>query len=131
MNDPLEVIADACYLCSRFGLRASATVTDDLRKSDDGFYFIPVEEVTAYHPLEAALHCEDVRSGDWNEDVATRLGVSAQWIEGFIAGFAQAGEASADQDYRQGYLTAEELRQSRAGLFREPGDYGEVRRRRT
>jgi hypothetical protein len=122
MNDTLEIIADACYLCFRFGLRASATVTDNLRQSHEGWYFVPVEKVTAYHLLEAALHCEDVRSGDWKEDVATRLGVSAAWIEGFIAGFAQAGEKSADQDYIQGYLTAEELRQSRAGMFRNRGD---------
>jgi hypothetical protein len=131
MNDPLEIIADGCYLCFRFNLRASASFTGNLRRSDEGFYFLPVDEVTAYHPLEATLHCEDVLTGDWKADVATRLGVSASWTEGFVAGFAQAEESSADQDYIQGYLTAMELRQSRAGLFREPGDYGEVRRRRT
>jgi hypothetical protein len=125
MNDPLEVIADACYLCFRFGLRVSGSVTGNLRKSDEGFYYVPVEGVTTYHPLKAALHCEGVRSGDWKVDVATRLGVSAQWIEGFIAGFAQAEEASADQDYVQGYLAAVELRQSRPGLLRVPGDHGE------
>lgn len=118
MNDPLEVIADACCLCFRFSLRVSASITGNLRKSDEGFYYVPVEEVTTYHPLEAVLHCEDVRSGDWKDDVATRLGVSAAWIEGFILGFAQAGELSADQDHIQGYLTAEELRQRWPGLFR-------------
>lgn len=118
MNDPLKIIEDACYLCFRFGLRASASVTGDLRRSDEGFYYIQVEEARAYHPLEAALHCEDARSGSWKADVATRLGVSAAWIEGFIAGFAQAGEASTNHDYIQGYLTAEQLRQSRPGLFR-------------
>jgi hypothetical protein len=121
MNDPLEIITDACNLCFKFGLRASASVTGNLRKSDEGFYYVPVDEVTAYHPLEAALHCEDVLSGDWKEDVATRLGVSAEWIEGFIAGFAQAGEKSTDQDYIQGYLTAEELRQRRPRLPMEEG----------
>jgi hypothetical protein len=126
MNDPLEIIADACYLCFRFGLWASATVPGNLRKSDEGFYYVPVEEVTAYHPLEAALHCADVCSGDWKEDAATRLAVSAAWIEGFIAGFAQAEEASTESDYVQGYLAAEELRQSRPGLFRVRSDQGKV-----
>jgi hypothetical protein len=126
MPDPLEAIADACCLCFRFGLRSSATVTGNLRKSDEGFYYLPVEEVTTYHPLEAALHCEDARSGSWKADVATRLGVSAPWVEGFIAGFAQAEESSTDQDHIQGYLTAMELRQSRAGMFRDRGDQGEV-----
>jgi hypothetical protein len=118
MSDPLEIIADACYLCFRFGLRVSARVTGNLRKSDEGYYYLPVEEVTAYHPLEAALHCEDTHTGDWKVDVASRLGVSVAWLDGFNAGFAQTGELSADQDYRQGYLTAEELRHSRPGLFR-------------
>lgn len=58
--------------------------------------------------------------------MTTRLGVSAEWVEGFMAGFAQVGEASTDSDYVQGYLAAEELRQSRPGLFRVRSDQGEV-----
>ena len=99
MNNSLELILDGCYLLFRFGLRASASITGTLRASGDGFYFVPVEEVTAYHPLEAALHCQDVLTGDWKADVAIRLGVSAEWVEGFIAGFAQAGEASSDREF--------------------------------
>lgn len=118
MNDPLEIITDACYLCFRFGLRVSARITGNLTKHGDGFYFVPVEEVTACHPLEAALHCEDVLSGDWREDVVARLNVSGEWIAGFIAGFAQVGETSTQPDYVQGYLAAGELLQRRPGLFR-------------
>jgi hypothetical protein len=81
MHDPLEIIPDGCYLLFRFGLRSSATLTGNLRQSHEGWYFVPVEEATAYHPLETALHCEDARSGSWKADVATRLGVSAAWIE--------------------------------------------------
>ncbi len=131
MNDPLDFIEEGCYLAFRFGLRASARVTGNLRKSDEGFYYVPVGEVTTYHPLEAALHCQDVLTGDWKADVASRLRVSAEWVEGFIAGFAQAGEESTNQDYIQGYLTAVELRQNRAGMFRDRGDQGGVGRGRT
>jgi hypothetical protein len=52
---------------------------------------------------------EDGKSGERASD--DEAGVSEEWIAGFIAGFEQAGEGSTDQDYRQGYLTAEELRQ--------------------
>ncbi len=114
MTDPFQVIKDACYLCCKFGLRGSSTVTGNLKTHGDGFYYVAVDEATHYHPLEAALHCEDVRTGDWKADVATRLGVSAAWVEGFLAGFAQTGEHSTDQDYIQGYLAAEELRQHRS-----------------
>ena len=61
---------------------------------------------------------EPVRSGDWRADAAARLGVSDEWVEGFLAGFAQAGEKSAEPEYVQGYLTAEELHQRRPDLFR-------------
>jgi hypothetical protein len=110
-------------------LRASTTPTDSLETTHGCYGFH--KEATTYHPLESVLVGEDVRSGDWKADVATTLGMSAEWVEGFMAGFALAGEASAGQDYRQGYLTAEELRQRRPGLFRVPGDRAEVGRRRT
>ena len=46
-------------------------------------------------------------------DVATALGVDAQWVSGFLDGFAQEPESSADGEYLQGYLTGEELRTAR------------------
>ena len=39
------------------------------------------------------------------EDVATTLGVDAQWVSGFLDGFAQEPESSTDGEYIQGYLT--------------------------
>jgi hypothetical protein len=126
MDDPFKIIEDGCYLMFRFGLRASVSTTGNLRVSGDGFYYIPVEEVSRYHPLEAVLHCQDILSGAWKADVATRLGVSVAWVDGFIDGFARAGEASVDQDYIQGYLAAEELRQRRLSLLRVWGERPEV-----
>jgi hypothetical protein len=109
MTDPLAIIADGCYLAWRFMLRASTTPTDSLETTHGCYGFR--KEATTYHPLESVLVGEDVRRGDWKEDVAIKLGVSPAWIDGFIAGFAQGGGESTNQDYIQGYLTAEELRQ--------------------
>jgi hypothetical protein len=52
-------------------------------------------------------------SGDWRDDVASALGVDAQWVSGFLDGFAQEPESSTDGQYVQGYLTAEQLRTAR------------------
>jgi hypothetical protein len=52
-------------------------------------------------------------SGDWRQDVTTLLGVDAQWVSGFLDGFAQEPESSTDAEYVQGYLAAEELRTAR------------------
>jgi hypothetical protein len=66
-----------------------------------------------YHPLEAVL-VDVAASGDWQEDVAATLGVDAQWVSGFLDGFAREPESSADGEYTQGYLTAEQLRTARS-----------------
>lgn len=121
MADPLELIQKGCELCFKFLLRASISLTGNLKKSGEGFFYIPMDEVKTYHPLEAALHCEPVLTGDWKADVATKLGVSHAWIDGFIDGFARADEKSSDQDYLQGYLTAEELPQRWPSMLRLPG----------
>jgi hypothetical protein len=52
-------------------------------------------------------------SGNWRQDVATALGVDARWVNGFLDGFAQGPESSADGEYVQGFLTAEQLRTAR------------------
>jgi hypothetical protein len=118
MIDPLDQIEQACYLAFRLLLRPSTTPTDCL-SVQDGFYCFR-DQARDYHPLQAVLVSEDATTGDWKSDAAAKLGVSAEWLDGFMDGFAEIGETRTDQDYRQGYLTAEELRQRRPGLFRLP-----------
>ena len=107
--DPLEVITEGCWLAVRFGLQVSPVPTGNLRALD-GLYAFGAG--TTYHPLEATL-VGTAASGDWRQDVATALGVDAQWVSGFLGGFAQEPESSADGEYLQGYLTAEQLRIAR------------------
>ncbi len=76
----------------------------------EGVYFFGAAK--EYHPLEAVL-VDVAASGDWREDVATTLGVNAQWVSGFLDGFAQGPESSTDGEYIQGYLCAEEVRTTR------------------
>lgn len=107
--DPLEVITEGCWLAVRFGLRVSPVPTGNLRVVE-GLYTFGVGKT--YHPMEATL-AGTVASGDWQQDVATTLGVDAQWVSGFLDGFAQVPESSTGAEYIQGYLTAEELRTTR------------------
>ena len=107
--DPLEIITEGCWLAVRFGLRVSPVATGNLRV-EGGVYTFGARK--AYHPLEATL-VGTPASGDWRQDVATALGVDGQWVSGFLDGFAQGPESSADGEYTQGYLTAEELRVTR------------------
>jgi hypothetical protein len=107
--DPLEVITEGCWLALRFGLRVSPAPTGNLRVSD-GLYTFGAG--TTYHPLEAAL-AGTAASGDWQQDMATALGVDAHWITGFLDGFDQRPESSTGAEYIQGYLTAQELRIAR------------------
>jgi hypothetical protein len=107
--DPLEVITDGCWLAVRFGLHVSPVLTGNLRLVE-GVYTFGVGKT--YHPLEATL-AGAAASGDWKQDVATVLGVDAQWVSGFLDGFAQEPESSTDGEYLQGYLTAEQLRSAR------------------
>jgi hypothetical protein len=100
--DPLEVITDGCWLALRFGLRVSPVPTGNLRVVE-GVYSLGVGKT--YHPLEAVL-VDVATSGVWREDVATALGVDAQWVSGFLDGFAQDPESSTDAEYVQGFLTA-------------------------
>jgi hypothetical protein len=122
MADPLDLIEQGCYLAFRLMLRASVTPTGSLETTHGCYGFR--QGATAYHPLEAVLVGEDARSGGWKVDAADRLGVSFEWVEGFLAGFAQAGENSTGPDFIQGYLTAEELRQRRPSLFKPWRDEG-------
>ncbi len=105
----LEKITDGCWLALRLGLRVSPVQTGNLRIVEGVYFFGAAKE---YHPLEAVL-VDVAASGDWREDVATTLGVDAQWVSGFLDGFAQEPESSTDGEYIQGYLTAEELRTTR------------------
>jgi hypothetical protein len=107
--DPLAVVTEGCWLAVRFGLRVSPVPTSNLRVLD-GLYTFGAG--TTYHPLEATL-AGTAASGDWRQDVATALGVDAQWISGFLAGFAQQPGRSTDGEYTQGWLAAEELRLTR------------------
>jgi hypothetical protein len=107
--DPLEIVAEGCWLAVRFGLRVSPVPTGNLRVMGDLYTFGARK---AYHPLEATLVGTSA-SGDWRQDVATTLGVDAQWVSGFLAGFAQEPESLADSEYVQGYLAAEQLRTAR------------------
>ena len=107
--DPLEVITEGCWLALRLGLRVSPVPTGNLRVVE-GVYNLGAGKT--YHPLETVL-VGVVASGDWQKDVATTLGVDAQWVGGFMDGFAQGAESSTDAEYVQGYLTAEELRTAR------------------
>jgi hypothetical protein len=107
--DPLEVITEGCWFAVRCGLRVSPVPTANLRLVS-GAYALGAGKT--YHPLEAAL-VGVAASGDWRLDVATALGVDAQWVSGFLDGFAQEPETSADGEYVEGYLTAEQLRTAR------------------
>ena len=104
--DLLETITEGCWLAVRFGLRVSPVPTGNLRIVD-GLYTFGAG--TTYHPLEATL-AGTAASGDWRQDVATALGVDAQWVSGFLDGFAQEPESSTVGEFIQGYLTAERLR---------------------
>jgi hypothetical protein len=94
--DPLEVIADGCWLALRFGLRVSPVPTGNLRVVE-GVYSLGAGKT--YHPLEAAL-VGVAPSGDWREDVATALGVDARWVSGLLDGFAQESESSTPSTFR-------------------------------
>jgi hypothetical protein len=52
----------------------------------EGVYGFGAEK--SYHPLEATL-VGTPAAGGWQQDVATVLGVDAQWVSGFLGGFAQ------------------------------------------
>jgi hypothetical protein len=107
--DPLEIVTAGCWLALRFGLRVSPVPTGNLRVVDGWFGF---GGGTLYHPLEATL-VGTPASGDWQQDVVTVLGVDAEWMHGFLDGFAQRLESSKDAEYLQGLLAAEELRVTR------------------
>jgi hypothetical protein len=107
--DPLDIITEGCWLALRFGLDVSAVPTANLRLLE-GEYLLG--DGNSYHPLETVL-VGVAASGDWQLDVATPLGVEAQWMSGFMDGFAQRPESSTGAEYVQGYLTAEELRIAR------------------
>ncbi len=107
--DPLEVITEGCWLAVRFGLRVSSVPTGNLRV-EAGVYRLGAG--ATYHPLEAVL-VDVAASGDWRQDVATALGVDAQWVSGFLDGFAQEEESSTGGEYVQGYVTAEQVRIAR------------------
>jgi hypothetical protein len=107
--DPLEIITEGCWLAVRFGLHISPVPTGNLRVLNGLYAF---GDGTTYHPLEAVV-VGVAASGDWREDVTTALGVDAQWVRGFLDGFAQEPESSTDGEYTQGYLTAEQLRIAR------------------
>jgi hypothetical protein len=107
--DPLEIVTEGCWLALRLGLRVSPVPTGNLRVVG-GVYWLGRGK--GYHPLEPVL-VDVAASGDWRQDVATTLGVDARWVSGFLDGFAQQPESSADGEYTQGYLTGEELRVTR------------------
>jgi hypothetical protein len=88
MTDPLARIEEGCYLAFRFMLKVSPTPSGclEIREGSYGFH----ARARAYHPLESVLVGEAAETGDWKADVATRLGVTSAWVEGFLRGIAQA-----------------------------------------
>jgi hypothetical protein len=104
--DPLAIIEDGCRAFICMGKQVSTTLTRSLCITD-GCFLLPGD---IYHPLEAALVGQDVVTGHWERDLAALLGVNAAWLQGFIHGFARSHEESGDQEYLQGYLAAEDLR---------------------
>ena len=109
MTDPFDLIHEGCFLGFRLGLRISAIPTGNLRVEESVYMFASGER---YHPLEAAL-VSVTAAGDWLTDVASTLGVEPAWVGGFLDGFAQQPETSADAEYVQGYLASEMLRTMR------------------
>ncbi len=107
--DPTAMIEEGCYLALRLGLTEWPAYTDCLVIREGLYLLSPVAKL--YHPLETVLVGEPACAATWLEDALARLGVSAEWAEGFTDGFAQAGERSAGQDYIEGFLTAMELTQ--------------------
>jgi hypothetical protein len=104
-----DIVTEGCWLALRLGLRVSPVPVGNLRVVD-GVYRLG--DGNAYHPLEAAL-VDVAASGDWRRDVAATLGIDAQWVSGFLDGFAQGPESSTDAEYVQGFLAAEQLRTAR------------------
>jgi hypothetical protein len=107
--DPREIITEGCWLAVRFGLHISSVPTGNLGVVDS---VCRLGDGNTYHPLEAVL-VDLAASGDFRRDVAATLGVDAQWVSGFLDGFAQGPESSTDTEYLQGFLTAEQLRTAR------------------
>jgi hypothetical protein len=107
--DPLEIITEGCWLAVRFGLHVSPVPTSNLRLVE-GMYAFGAGKM--FHPLEATL-VGTPAAGDWRQDVAAVLGVDAQWVSGFLDGFAQGPESSTDAECVQGILAAEQLRTAR------------------
>ncbi len=114
VTDPIEIIWQGCYLCLRLMLVTTTQITGCLRVSEGCYVLKP--DARAYHPLEAVLVGEDAPTGDWRADAIARLGVEPAWFDGFLDGFAEAGEQSRNGEYIQGYVAAEELRQCRPSL---------------
>ena len=108
--DPLAQITEGCWLALRLGLRISSVPTGNLRIVD-GVYMLGAGKHVS--PAGSDPRWDVAASGDWRQDVATTLGVDAQWITGFLDGFAQEPESSTDGEYIQGYLSAEEVRTTR------------------
>lgn len=111
MTDPLHLIDEATYFAFRLGLDAAVAPANCLVIRDGVYSVSPASR--EYHPLEVVLAGEPVLHGDWRADLAVRLGVTTEWLDGFVDGFAQSAEASTRQDYLQGYLAAEELLERR------------------
>ncbi len=107
--DPLVTVTEGCWLALRLGLHVSPVPTGNLRVVD-GVYTLG--DGKTYHPLETVL-VDVAASGDWRHDVATTLGVDAQWVSGFLDGFTQEPESSTDAEYVQGFLAADQLRTAR------------------
>jgi len=89
VTDPFDIIHEGCWVGLRLGLQISAT-TGNLKVVEGVYGFAAGKN---YHPLEAALLCAPAL-GDWLLDLATTLGVEAEWVRGFIDSFAQEPETS-------------------------------------
>lgn len=109
MHNPLDLINDGCTLALKLLLRVSDQPTGNLR-TDGGVYGFG--SGPSFHALEAALVGTAV-TGDWRADVASVLGVSPAWVQGFIDGFANTAETSTETDYMDGYSYGGGLRTRR------------------
>jgi len=57
------------------------------------------------HPLESVLLGEE-SSGDWRADIAKTLGVSPEWVDGFVRGWANRP----DDDLQSGIIDGTQCR---------------------
>ena len=81
-------------------------VADPAFTDDGGYWHADTsEKPTKCHPLESVLLGEE-SSGDWRADVAMGLGVSPEWVDGFMRGWANRP----DDEFQSGIIDGTQCR---------------------